>query len=77
MDHETREMFGNIMGLLESMKKDISVIKQDLSVMNPHKVATISLTSGLEEICQYSKVPEQKKSSCPPVSDQLKMSRLR
>jgi len=79
MDHETREMFGNIMGLLENMKKDINVIKQDLSRMNPRQegTGTIPLKTDLEESPPQSKVLEGKKSSCPPVSDQLKMSRLK
>jgi len=40
MDHETRELLGNILGLLEIMKKDIKVIKQDIYVMKKNSISS-------------------------------------
>lgn len=77
MDHETRELLGNILGLLEIMKKDIKVIKQDISVINSCQEGSNLINRGLEESRQQIKVLDEKKSSCPTVSDQLKMSRLK
>lgn len=77
MDHETRELLGNILGLLEIIKKDVKVIKQDISVLNSRQEGPNLLSRSLEESRQQIKVLDQKKPSCPTVSDQLKMSRLR
>ncbi len=78
MDHETRELLGNIMGLLEVMKKDIKVIKQDIYLMNSRQEGANLMNRGLEESRQQFKALEVKKSSCPTaVNDQLKMSRLK
>lgn len=77
MDHETRELLGNIMGLLEIMKKDIKVIKQDISVLTSRQEVPVLMTRGIEESRQLSKALEGKKSYCPMVTDQLKMSRLK
>ena len=77
MDHETREMFGNIIGLLELMKKDIKVIKQDIYTINSRQEVPNPLNRVLDESRQPSKVLEGKKPTCPVVSDQLKMSRLK
>lgn len=78
MDHETRELLGNIMGLLEIMKKDIKVIKQDMYVMNSRQEGTNLMNRSFEETRQQIKALDGKKSSCPTaVNDQLKMSRLR
>jgi len=78
MDHETRELLGNIMGLLEIMKKDIKVIKQDIYVMNSRQEAPNLMNRSFEESPQQIKGLEGKKSTCPTaVNDQLKMSRLR
>lgn len=77
MDHETREMFGNIIGLLEIMKKDIKVIKQDINTINSRQEVPNLLPRGIEESRQPAKVLEGKKPTCPMVSDQLKMSRLK
>jgi len=40
MDHETRELLGNILGLLEIMKKDIKVIKQDIHIMKENSISS-------------------------------------
>ena len=77
MDHETREMFGNIIGLLELMKKDIKVIKQDIYTINSRQEVPNQLERGLDESCQPIKPLVEKKSTCPMMSDQLKMSRLK
>ena len=49
MDHENRELLGNILGLLEIMKKDIKVIKQDIYVMNSRQEGSKSSRSQGEE----------------------------
>ncbi|MHB8075771.1 hypothetical protein [Desulfosporosinus fructosivorans] len=77
MDHETREMFSNIIGLLEIMKKDIKVIKQDIHTINSRQEVPNLLNRGMEVTRQPSKALEGKKSTCPMLSDQLKISRLR
>jgi len=78
MDHETRELLGNIMGILEVMKKDIKVIKQDIYVMNSRQEGTSFMNRSTEESRQQIKALDVKKSSCPTVvNDQLKMSRLK
>lgn len=78
MDHETRELLSNIMGLLEVMKKDIKVIKQDIYVMSSRQEGTNLMNRGFEESRQQLKSLDMKKSSCPTaVNDQLKMSRLK
>lgn len=79
MDHETRELLGNIMGLLEIMKKDIKVIKQDLYLMNSNREGAVNLLiKEVEESPhQQIKAIERKKPYCPVMSDQLKMSRLK
>lgn len=77
MDHETREMFGNIIGLLEIMKKDIKVIKQDIYTINSRQEVPNPIIRVLDESRQPSKALEGKKSTCPMMSDQLKMSRLK
>lgn len=77
MDHETRELLGNILGLLEIIKKDIKVIKQDIYMMNPRQDGSNILSRALDESPQQIKTLDGKKPSCPAVSDQLKMSRLK
>ena len=77
VDHETRELLGNILGLLEIIKKDIKVIKQDIYVMNLREDGPSPLNKGYDETRQQIKQMNESKSNCPPVSDQLKMSRLR
>jgi len=76
MDHETRELFGNIIGLLEIVKKDIKVIKQDILVLSRQGVPVL-MNREVEESRQSSKVLEVKKGYCSMMSDQLKMSRLK
>lgn len=77
MDHATRELLGNILGLLEIIKKDIKEIKQDIVAISSRQEGSNLLSRGLEEGRQQIKVMDEKKSSCPTVSDQLKMSRLK
>lgn len=77
MDHETRELLGNILGQLEIIKKDIKVIKQDIDMMNSRQDGSNLLSRVLEERPQQIKTLDEKKSSCPAISDQLKMSRLK
>ena len=76
MDHETREQLGNILGLLEIMKKDIKVIKQDICVMNSRQEGSNLLNKDLEESRQQIKALDEKNSIPSTVKDQLKMSRL-
>ena len=77
MDRETRELLGNIVGLLETMKKDIKEIKQEISVVTSRQEGTNILSRGIEESRQQIKVLDEKKKSTCPVSDQLKSSRLK
>jgi hypothetical protein len=77
MDHETRELLGNILGLLEIMKKDIKVIKQDIYVMNSRQEGSNFLNRGLDESRQQIKALDVKNSTSCTVRDQLKMSRLK
>lgn len=77
MDHETRELLGNILGLLEVMKKDIKVIKQDIYVMNSRQEGSNLLNRGLDESRQQIKALDEKNSISSTVRDQLKMSRLK
>ena len=77
MDHATRELLGNILGLLEIMKKDIKEIKHEISVINSRQEGTNILSRGIEESRQQIKVLDEKKKSSCPVSDQLKSSRLK
>lgn len=77
MDHETRELLGNILGLLEIMKKDIKVIKQDIYVMNSRQEGSNLVNRGVQEIPQQIKVIDQKNTIPSPARDQLKMSRLK
>ncbi|HUX47035.1 MAG TPA: hypothetical protein VMV58_03405 [Desulfosporosinus sp.] len=76
MDHETREQLGNILGLLEIMKKDIKVIKQDICVMNSRQEGSNLLNKDLEESRQQIKALDEKNFIPSTVKDQLKMSRL-
>jgi hypothetical protein len=77
MDHETRELLGNILGLIEIMKKDIKIIKQDIYVMNYRKEGANLLDRGLDESRQQIKTLNEKASSSCQVRDQLKISRLK
>jgi len=77
MDHETRELLGNILGLLEIMKKDIKVIKQDIYIMNSRQEGSNLLNRGLDESSQQIKALDEKNSISSTVRDQLKMSRLK
>lgn len=77
MDHETRELLGNIMGLLEIMKKDIKVIKQDIYLMNSRQEGSNILNRGLDESRQQNKALDEKNSISSTVRDHLKMSRLK
>jgi len=77
MDHETRELLGNIIGLLEVIKKDIKVIKQDIYVMNSRREEPNHLNQALDEIRQPVKPLDEKNSLSSTLRDQLKMSRLR
>lgn len=77
MDHETRELLGNILGLLEIMKKDIKVIKQDIYVMNSRQEGSNLFNRGLDESRQQIKALDEKNSIFSTVRDQLKMSRLK
>jgi hypothetical protein len=77
MDHETRELLGNILGLLEIIKKDIKVIKQDISVMNSRHEGPNLMNRSLDESRQQIKVLNEENSVFSTVRDQLKMSRLK
>lgn len=77
MDHETRELLGNIISLLEIMKKDIKVIKQDIYVINSRQDGSNLLNRGLDESRQQIKALDEKNSISSTVWDQLKMSRLK
>ncbi|KUO75146.1 MAG: hypothetical protein APF81_02465 [Desulfosporosinus sp. BRH_c37] len=77
MDHEVRELLGNILGLLEIIKKDIKVIKQDIYNINSRQEGTNLLNRGLNESRQQIKSFDGKNSISSTVRDQLKMSRLK
>lgn len=77
MDHENRELLGNILGILEIIKKDIKVIKQDISVMNSRQEGSNLMNRSLDESRQQIKVLNEKNSVFSTVRDQLKMSRLK
>ena len=77
MDHEIRELLGNIVGLLEVIKKDIKVIKQDIYNMNSRQEGPNLLHRRLEESHQQIKAIDEKRPNSSTVRDQLKMSRLK
>lgn len=87
MDQETREMFGKVLGLLEELKTDVSVLKTDVSmlktdmdvmnqrmnVMGSRQDEMYLMLKGSEESRQRIKALEEKSSISVIEMDKLKI----